>query len=427
MKRISGDDLKRLYATPPASLERGVRDALAGLPEGKENNIVKKKISIGMILAAALALFSVTALAAGGVKLFQHMGRYANPIQPLDGAEALVVENLARGENEWVTVTVEEAAYDGQGAMVLARLTVKDAEKYALLTDSNDPEELKDYDVEYVPSEVGEADSLSDGHFEIRNSTKEQALLVDGKEAAIPESEAEAEEKGYPVYRADGKLFWAGMTEPSILGRKDGRIAIGFSLNLDTVPAEEGGGAFPEADDPFDSITSDAELQADGSVLCWFDCFAAKPLAEDLRMRLRPYLTVGGEFLEMEPVIFTLRPAGEERAFRLIPEAGDDAAGPVRIHSVVIHQTKVRGYLTVDFDCAPENEDAWVDFALLDVQGHAIRSGSAGEMGPEPDGPGSSRWHMELQAFDEVPDTLTLVVSGESGELGRFACRVEEE
>ena len=366
MRRITRKDLRGLYEPAPQSLYDGVHEALAGLPEGKGKRKVKKKISTGFILAAVLLALSAAGFAATRLNLFSRMGRYANPIKPLEGAETLVVENLASTENEWVTVTVEEAAYDGQGAMVLARLTVKNPEKYALLTDSGDPEELKDYDFEYVPVEVGEVQSMSDGHFEIRNDAGGQALLVDGAEVDIPESEAEAQEMGYPVYRADGRLYWTEEKEPHILGRKDGREAIGYVLNLDAMSAENDGVAYSEADDPFESITADDELQQDGSVLFWYDCFAARPLTGNVQMRIRPCLVVKGEFIEMDPLEFTLRPAGEERTLKLIPEASDGLVGGVQVHNIEIHQTRVRGYLTVDFDYTPGFRGKWVNFALSD-------------------------------------------------------------
>lgn len=427
MRRITRKDLRGLYEPAPQSLYDGVHEALAGLPEGKGKRKVKKKISTGFILAAVLLALSAAGFAATRLNLFSRMGRYANPIKPLEGAETLVVENLASTENEWVTVTVEEAAYDGQGAMVLARLTVKNPEKYALLTDSGDPEELKDYDFEYVPVEVGEVQSMSDGHFEIRNDAGGQALLVDGAEVDIPESEAEAQEMGYPVYRADGRLYWAEEKEPHILGRKDGREAIGYVLNLDTMSAKNDGVAYSEADDPFEPITADDELQQDGSVLCWFDCFAAQPLTGNVRMRIRPCLVVKGEFIEMEPLEFTLRPAGEEHTLKLIPEAGDGLSGGVQVHSIEIHQTRVRGYLTVDFDYTYGFKGKWVDFALCDAEGSEICGGQAAENGLEHSDQGFSRYHMELQAFSEVPDTLILVAYDETGELGRLTCRVEED
>lgn len=427
MKRITRKDLRRLYEPAPQSLYDGIHEALADLPEGKGKKKVKKKISTGFILAAALLVLSAVGFAATRLNLFSHMGRYANPIKPLEGAETLVVENLASTENEWVTVTVEEAAYDGQGAMVLARLTVKDPETYALLTDSGDPEELKDYDFEYVPVEVGEVQSMTDGHFEIRNDAGGQALLVDGAEVDIPESEAAAQEMGYPVYRADGRLYWTEEKEPHIMGRKDGREAIGYVLNLDAMSAENDGVAYSEADDPFESITADDELQQDGSVLFWYDCFAARPLTGNVQMRIRPCLVVKGEFIEMDPLEFTLRPAGEERTLKLIPEASDGLVGGVQVHNIEIHQTRVRGYLTVDFDYTPGFRGKWVNFALSDVEGSEIRSGQAAESGLEHEDQDFSRYHMELQAFSEVPDTLVLVASTEAGELGRFTCRVEED
>ena len=125
---------------------------LAG--EGKEKRKMRKKRRIVLALALALALLSVTAFAASKLDLFRFMEKVRDPIEPLDGAEALVSTDLGSAENELVTLRVEEAVYDGQGVMVLARLAPKDPEQYALHNSFflDAPEE--EYLVEYMPAEV---------------------------------------------------------------------------------------------------------------------------------------------------------------------------------------------------------------------------------------------------------------------------------
>ena len=80
---------------------------LAG--EGKEKRKMRKKRRIVLALALALALLSVTAFAASKLDLFRFMEKVRDPIEPLDGAEALVSTDLGSADNELVTLRVEEA------------------------------------------------------------------------------------------------------------------------------------------------------------------------------------------------------------------------------------------------------------------------------------------------------------------------------
>ena len=179
---------------------------LAG--EGKEKGKMRKKRRIVLALALALALLSVTAFAASKLDLFRFMAKARDPIEPLDGAEALVSTDLGSAENELVTLRVEEAVYDGQGVMVLARLAPKDPEQYALHNSFflDAPEE--EYLVEYMPAEVPEGVyPYANGTMEIRNGPDERALYVDGEPVELPTDRETADAAGLPVY-LDGDAMY---------------------------------------------------------------------------------------------------------------------------------------------------------------------------------------------------------------------------
>ena len=82
-----------------------------------------------------------------------------------------------------ILLTVEEAAYDGQGVMVLARITPKEPVKYALfnVTLMDAPERL--YDTKSVPVKVPEGEQTmerDDGTIEIVNDGGSRTLSVNG-------------------------------------------------------------------------------------------------------------------------------------------------------------------------------------------------------------------------------------------------------
>lgn len=170
---------------------------------GEEKNMdINRSYKVSMIrrailIVAALLALSAIAFAATKLNLFSSMTRYTNPIVPLDGAEELVETGLGSAENEWATVTVEEAAYDGQGAMALVRITPKEPEKYALLNDllMDTPED--EYDIRIVHEERRAVESphlqyssystdYGERDVEIINEDGRKQLFIDGVETPLP-------------------------------------------------------------------------------------------------------------------------------------------------------------------------------------------------------------------------------------------------
>ena len=94
MKRITRKDLRGLYEPAPQSLYDGIHEALADLPEGKGKKKVKKKISTGFILAAALLVLSAVGFAATRLNLFSDMTRYAESHRAAGGRGGAGGEDL---------------------------------------------------------------------------------------------------------------------------------------------------------------------------------------------------------------------------------------------------------------------------------------------------------------------------------------------
>ena len=389
---------------------------LAG--EGKEKETMRKKRRIVLALALALVLLSVTAFAASKLDLFRFMEKVRDPIEPLDGAEALVSTDLGSAENELVTLRVEEAVYDGQGVMVLARLAPKDPEQYALHNSFflDAPEE--EYLVEYMPAEVPEGVyPYANGTMEIRNGPDERALYVDGAPVELPTDRETADAAGLPVY-LDGDAMYFTHQESEQITRLDGKQMIFFEVVM--APASEG------AEGLANGMSGNAEAQPDGSVLLWFDAFSDAPLPETVEMKLNVSVFLDGEPFPLEDIAFSLDRAEPERTAAFAPE-GDGAIGErVRIRAVNMTVTKVRGYLTIDYEYqAAEGEPMGISFRLYDGEGNEIHTGSGGGMFDAETG--IYREQQEMQSFDEIPTSLILEAKAIGGEvLGRCTVALQE-
>ena len=430
MKRITQRDLRGLYEPAPESLYDGVRRALSDLPEGKGKKKVKRKISVGFILAAALVLASVTALAASRLNLFSSMAKYANLIVPLDGAEELVVTGLGSAENEWVTVTVEEAAYDGEGVNVLARIAPKEPERYALFNDFLMDAPKDEYEIENVPVPLPEGEqelTTVSGSIKVVNRTGARALYVNDVESPFPKSREAAEASGLPVYLDGEKLYYADQWEFRVTGRKDGRDILGFDTALRLTSDGDA------ADGLIGGMAIDAEAQSDGSVLVWFDNYADTPMPDAIDLKLTVRIIPGDESDSENEVVneigFTLAKSEAERTARYVPDGGGVIGDHVRVREVSVNLTKVRAYLTVDYDYEPRpEEDMGVWLHTYDAEGNAITTGggstsesSAGEA------LGFYRQLDEMQSFDDIPEIIVLeakIIDGEP--LGRCVCRLVE-
>lgn len=402
---------------------------------GEEKNMdINRSYKVSMIrrailIVAALLALSAIAFAATKLNLFSSMTRYTNPIVPLDGAEELVETGLGSAENEWATVTVEEAAYDGQGAMALVRITPKEPEKYALLNDllMDTPED--EYDIRIVHEERRAVESphlqyssystdYGERDVEIINEDGRKQLFIDGVETPLPKSEDEAREALIPYYLEDDVLYEAGILAHREMTRKDKKEIMGFEATI--YPSSE--------DSPADIIVdnSDVEAQPDGSVLVWCDGYAEETLPDALNLNLSVALWVGDEQRTLD-IPFTLTKTESERVARYAPDDGGVIGDHVRVRDVSVHFTPVRAYLTVDYDYEEQpDERMGVWLCPYDAEGNVITTddGSTSESSAG-EALGFYRQLDEMQSFDEIPEIIVLeakVIGGES--LGQCVCRI---
>ena len=402
-----------------------LRSTLDGL---EERDMKKRKNYTAILLAAALivALLAGAGIAATRLGVF-HMLDSADPIVPLEGAQELVGTNLGSVENELVKLTVEEAVFDGQGALVQLRIAPKD-DQYVLFDSmlQDAPEEL--FETERVPLELaaGEQEFEMDGR-SIRIVNGEDVwLLVDGAEVGIPASAAEALAQNLPIYTADGRVYYADMEEYRVLGSRDGREILGY-WPLIRVEGESEDAEALGLESFFDTL--DAETQADGSVIVWASGYAEEPLGLDaLTISCGAKVYPDGQTIEMDALTLKLPRSEAERRVRIEP-VGDGAGERFKILSGSIAFTKVRGYMQLDYSYkqAENGEEMGIDFRIYDAEGRRITTGSGGSA-PDADG---STFHLvcEMQSFAEVPETIWLEakVIGEDKTLGRVECRLVEE
>lgn len=401
---------------------------------GEEKNMdINRSYKVSMIrrailIVAALLALSAIAFAATKLNLFSIMTRYANSIIPLEGAEELVETGLGSAENEWATVTVEEAAYDGQGAMTLVRITPKEPEKYALFNSllMDMPED--EYEIETVqdgPRAIDDpylqltlSNDEGEHDVEIINEESHKQMFIDGVEVPLPESINEAMEAFIPVYLEGDILYWADSSSHIEVTRKDGKAIMDF-----------GAAMYPSNEDSPANISvdgSDAEVQPDGSVLVWCDGYAEETLPDALDLNLSVALWVGDEKRTLD-IPFTLTKSETERVARYMPDDGGTIGDHVRVRDVTVHFTPVRAYLTVDYDYEEQpDEPMGVWLCPYDAEGNVITTddGSTSESSAG-ESLGFYRQLDEMQSFDDIPEIIVLeakVIAGES--LGQCVCRI---
>ena len=422
MKRT---DWQNAFGEVPEDFHLRLRSTLDGL---EERDMKKRKNYTAILLAAALivALLAGAGIAASQLGVF-HMLDSADPIVPLEGAQELVGTNLGSVENEMVKLTVEEAVFDGQGALVQLRIAPKD-DQYVLFDSmlQDAPEEL--FETERVPLELaaGKQEFEMDGRSIRIVNGEDVRLLVDGAEVEIPASAAEALAQNLPIYTADGRVYYADMEEYRVLGSRDGREILGY-WPLIRVEGESEDAEALGLESFFDTL--DAEGQADGSVIVWASGYAEEPLNVDaLTISCGARVYPSEETIELDALTLTLPRSEAERRVRIEP-VGDGTGERFKILSGSIAFTKVRGYMQLDYSYkqAENGEEMGIDFRIYDAEGRRITTGSGGSA-PDADG---STFHLvcEMQSFAEVPETIWLEakVIGEEKTLGRVECRLIEE
>ena len=424
-KKQLGQLIREQRPEPPNGYEVRMEYRLARLTREEES--MRKRYKFSTVLVAACLLVAIlagTAFAASILGIFDYFKGSANPIIPLDGAEGIVATNLGISENEFATLTVEEAVFDGQGVLVKCRLTPKDTEKYAMLNAfmQETPEDI--YITESAPAEFGEGSSeihSEDGVISISNTSGSPQLLINGKEVEIPTDREVALEKGLPVYLNNGALCYTELNDFRVLGRRDGRETIGYWIDV-TV-----------GDDLIFPNISDAQEQEDGSIVWWQSGVADEVLNVDsIEIQVSAQLYEGDETGDAKPAVneisFTLPKSEDERLYSIVP-VGDGKGERFEILSGSIAFTKVRGYFNVNYtyEQAETGEEMGIDFRLYDAEGNEIATGS-GKSSVEPDENGVCWRSTEMQSFDEVPESIWLEakVIGWDKTLGRVECQLVE-
>jgi len=426
MKRITHIDLQNMYEPVPQHLMDNIDNVLSSLDDREERMIVKKKMSVSLVLAAVLILASMTALAMSNLNLFRNMTDMADPIQPLKGAEEMIETNLGSVENDYVTLTVEEAVYDGQSVMTLVHITPKNIEEYAMLNASlqDTPDDL--YMIEYRPVEVStdkQELEINGSVYVIINEPKRKVLTVDGEEVAIPHDLKTAMDMGYPVYMNDrGVMYYADWFDFEVTGRKDGRSCIDYRLSMSIVGEDaenaEALGAYEG------SYSMTAEEQPDGSVLVWIDRNAFTSLNDTISIKISSSSTVDGQEIALDDLIFDLSKSDALQKISLVPEDGKIGENLV-IHSAEISFTKLRGNLVVEYSYeASDEDDMGITMRLYDAEGNRITDGTGLTTKI-----GDNRYceQVEIQALDHIPEKIVIEAKVIGGEvLGKCVCEVNE-
>ena len=143
----TAEQFKHSIGKADEAFVHGIRQTLAEL-ECKEEKPVKKKISMGLVLAAAIMLLTVTAVAAGqwGILDFiKEHGQAADPerlVTEMDQETYKVENTYARpGESELVDVALEEILYE-DGWLYAAMLVIPKQENTLVIADEMQTKEV---------------------------------------------------------------------------------------------------------------------------------------------------------------------------------------------------------------------------------------------------------------------------------------------
>ena len=399
----------------PAHFVRAMDETLERIENMKQK---KNYARTAVLIALAAALLVGGAFAAGNWNLFRPMTDSADPIEPLPGADELIETNLARVENDYVTVEVIEALYDGQTAMAAVRIAAKDPAEYvpfhAFLQEA--PEEEYITGRTAVPCGEGRQTLITgDAEYEIVNEPGAVQLFVNGAEVEIPLSDAEAVDRNLPVYLADGALYYANQWDYRVTGRRDGRKLLGYSIAMTCAePSDEGTWAM-------------AEEQPDGSVILWLEQNMPAAGEDRITVLLSGSVTADGETIPLSEAEFTLTSESDVRTTAYRP-AGE--LERVRIRSVEYAMTPVKGYVTVVYEYLPlESESMGIAFRLMDGEGNPVPTGSGWRKEEE----GEDGWlvvteRAEVQSFAEPPEELAVSfkVIGQEEVLGSISLAITE-
>ena len=342
-----------------------------------EEKEMKKRYKFSTVLIAAalmLALLAGTAVAARELGLFDFLNT-ANPIVPLEGAEAMVRTHLGSTENELVKLEIEEAVYDGQGALIQLRYTPKDREKQALLHSA--------------------MDWITDDY----------------------------------IYRHEEYEDGSGMYE--LVGRKDGRQVIHVGETISFVD-KNGDEIEINTWDGWEEADGSIVIQGSGSAEAGLSDEVVMTVSPRSYIQIpeEEGKTIEKGYVPLEPVSVQMQLAEEMRHVQLVP-VGETKLERFKFLSGSISLTKVRAYMDISYAYQfVEEEPMGVTIKLYDGEGNEINVGSGGcQIENQEDGWEITREYGEMQSYEELPETIFVEVKviGEVRTLGRIECRVVQE
>ena len=363
-------DWQNAFGPAPDAFRERVNETLMRLEE--QNMRRRTKFSTTLIAAALIAaLLAGAAFAASRLDIFAALN-YADPNIPREGADELLSTDLAAAETDFFRVSVEQAVYDGYGAIVKLHFAPKDSGKYVLLANWAEG------------ADVGE---------------------------------------GYVTERED---CGDGIFMDRIVGREDGREIIWLSTPTLTVAGVDA----PDAEALGMETLFNAYMERyneDGSADFWISGLFSNSLPEALDVTLNVRgMNAGNETIygEIKGLDFALVKSNAPRTARLVPADGDQPEHAQLIRGEISF-TEVRGYLTAEFAWdGAEDAGMGVTLKLLDADGNPVNTGTG-----QCEALGDNRYlqQLELQSFVEIPETLFVEfkVIDESKTLGRVECRVE--
>lgn len=341
----------------------------------KEEPKVRRKLSIGLVIAIALVLMSMTALAAAGLwGVIDFAGLYGARV--LDGVAGTLQTNIPQqgGQTSLANFTLREAVCDGQVAYLVFDIVPVD--DHTLLVFDLSPTD----DVGFLGSEYPEGMTIAE-YAESKGYTRVVAVDIH-----------EQQREGYADFTVDS--FSEHMTDSGVtLGvEAQGEFSEGMEMAFTCSAIIPAGKADEEAQTaaPVQTVGPDGGVHFEGIVLSYTPPIYSENATLTATLHVdAPLWTASSS----EPVDY--------------PEAG------IRIDSVKLTGTVMCVYAEVDFTVTDRavydggEGGFWLE--LIDDAGEQLHTGAYGTGGIwEPDEEGRGRYRKDLQAMDEAPSEVII-------------------
>ncbi|MDD2561861.1 MAG: hypothetical protein PHG11_06005, partial [Eubacteriales bacterium] len=155
---LNNERLQALFPQTPQAFSDFVEHRIGDLKAGKETPVVKKKLSMGLVLALALVLLvtaaAVAAILSPTAEFFGFLYGKEKQEALLEGDIASIGQTLASGDLE---VTLEEVVYQAQGDMPglygTGIIAPKEGSKVVLIPEDYSPASPAGYTLHYGKDE----------------------------------------------------------------------------------------------------------------------------------------------------------------------------------------------------------------------------------------------------------------------------------